>query len=129
MTATPQIKLLITKVSSTPGPYSHNLGYFFVQVWTILCIQFTFTFMHLADAFIQSDLQLHSGYTFSLVCINQTNLISLIYEEQTPLYRITCLHMNVINNPAASKHTLYNLKQFEPLKLSLSMTANKIELS
>ncbi len=23
--------------------------------------------MHLADAFIQSDLQLHSGYTFSLV--------------------------------------------------------------
>ncbi len=27
----------------------------------------TFTFMHLADAFIQSDLQLHSGYTFSLV--------------------------------------------------------------
>ncbi len=28
-----------------------------------------FTFMHLADAFIQSDLQLHSGYTFSLVCV------------------------------------------------------------
>ncbi len=27
----------------------------------------TFTFMHLADAFIQSDLQLHSGYTFLLV--------------------------------------------------------------
>ncbi len=26
-----------------------------------------FAFMHLADAFIQSDLQLHSGYTFSLV--------------------------------------------------------------
>ncbi len=30
---------------------------------------FTFTFMHLADAFIQSDLQLHSGYTFSLVWV------------------------------------------------------------
>ncbi len=29
----------------------------------------TFTFMHLADAFIQSDLQLHSGYTFSSVCV------------------------------------------------------------
>ncbi len=29
----------------------------------------TFTFTHLADAFIQSDLQLHSGYTFSLVCV------------------------------------------------------------
>ncbi len=28
-----------------------------------------FTFMHLADAFIQSDLQLHSVYTFSLVCV------------------------------------------------------------
>ncbi len=28
---------------------------------------YTFTFMHLADAFIQSDLQLHSGYTFLLV--------------------------------------------------------------
>ncbi len=28
---------------------------------------FTFTFMHLADTFIQSDLQLYSGYTFSVV--------------------------------------------------------------
>ncbi len=33
------------------------------------CATFTFTFTHLADAFIQSDLQLHSGYTFSLVCV------------------------------------------------------------
>ncbi len=36
----------------------------------------TFTFMHLAEAFIQRDLQLHSGYTFSLVCVfpgNQTH--------------------------------------------------------
>ncbi len=33
-------------------------------------IAVTFTFMHLADAFIQSDLQLHSGYTFLLVCIS-----------------------------------------------------------
>ncbi len=30
-------------------------------------LHFTITFMHLADAFIQSDLQLHSGYTCSLV--------------------------------------------------------------
>ncbi len=30
---------------------------------------FTFSFLHLADAFIQSDLQLHSGYTISLVCV------------------------------------------------------------
>ncbi len=28
-----------------------------------------FTFMHLADAFIQSDLQLHSGYTFFSICV------------------------------------------------------------
>ncbi len=28
-----------------------------------------FLHLHLADAFIQSDLQLHSGYTFSLVCV------------------------------------------------------------
>ncbi len=32
-------------------------------------LEFTFTFMHLADAFIQSDLHLHSGYTFSLVSV------------------------------------------------------------
>ncbi len=32
-----------------------------------ICCYLTFTFMHLADAFIQSNLQLHSGYTFSLV--------------------------------------------------------------
>jgi len=30
----------------------------------VVCIYITFTFMHLADAFIQSDLQLQSGYTF-----------------------------------------------------------------
>ncbi len=31
---------------------------------------FVFTFMHLADAFIQSDLQLHSGYTFLIsMCV------------------------------------------------------------
>ncbi len=31
---------------------------------------FTFTFMHLADAFIQNDLQLHSGYTFLIsICV------------------------------------------------------------
>ncbi len=40
------------------------------------------TFMHLADAFIQRDLDLHSGYTFSLVCVfpgNRThNLFALL---------------------------------------------------
>ncbi len=41
---------------------------------------FTFTFMHLADAFIQSDLELHSGYTFLLVHVfpgNRTHNLSL----------------------------------------------------
>ncbi len=33
--------------------------------WAVLPL----TFMNLADTFIQSDLQLHSGYTFSSVCV------------------------------------------------------------
>ncbi len=34
-------------------------------------LQFRFRFMHLADAFIQSDLQLHSGYTFLIsTCVS-----------------------------------------------------------
>ncbi len=62
--------------------YSHNFN--FSEIYTYMCIyihnqyvQYTriyyyviinilpFTFMHLADAFIQSDL-VHSGYTFVL---------------------------------------------------------------
>ncbi len=42
--------------------------HFYIQNFSyklyILHLHFTFTFMHLAEAFIQSDLQLHSGYTF-----------------------------------------------------------------
>ncbi len=35
-----------------------------------ITVRFTFTFMHLADAFIQSDIQLHSGYTFLIsMCV------------------------------------------------------------
>ncbi len=40
--------------------------YIYIYIY-ILFVQLTvydFTFMHLADAFIQSDLQEHSGYTF-----------------------------------------------------------------
>ncbi len=44
------------------GPAQQEVGY--SGLFT-----FTFTFMHLADAFIQSDLQLHSGYTFSLFAV------------------------------------------------------------
>ncbi len=36
----------------------------------VVLATFTFTFMHLADAVIQSDLQLHSGYTFLIsMCV------------------------------------------------------------
>ncbi len=44
-----------------------KLGFLNIQSLTPKAVIFTFTFVHLADAFIQSDLQLHSGYTFSLV--------------------------------------------------------------
>ncbi len=49
---------------------------------------FTFTFMHLADAFIQSDLQLHSGYTFSLVHVfpwNRTHNLLRSWHNALPL--------------------------------------------
>ncbi len=49
---------------------------------------FTFTFMHLADAFIQSDLQLHSGYTFSLVHVfpgNRTHNLLRNWRNALPL--------------------------------------------
>ncbi len=44
--------------------------------------------MHLADAFIQSDLQLHSGYTFLLVHVfpgNRTHNLSLSWRNALPL--------------------------------------------
>ncbi len=47
-----------------------------------------FTFTHLADAFIQSDLQLHSGYTFSLVCVfpgNRTHNLLRCWRDALPL--------------------------------------------
>ncbi len=49
---------------------------------------FTFSFMHLADAFIQSDLQLHSGYTFSLVHVlpgNRTHNLLCCWCNALPL--------------------------------------------
>ncbi len=48
----------------------------------------TFTFMHLADAFIQSDLQLHLGYTFSLVHVfpwNRTHNLLRSWRNALPL--------------------------------------------
>ncbi len=54
---------------------------------SFLCHVIT-TFMHLADAFIQSDLQLHSGYTFLLVHVfpgNRTHNLSLSWCNVLPL--------------------------------------------
>ncbi len=45
-------------------------------------------YIHLADAFIQSDLQLHSGYTFSLVHVfpgNRTHNLLRIWRNALPL--------------------------------------------
>ncbi len=59
-----------------------NTEYIYVNVRLI------FTFMHLADAFIQSDLQLHSGYTFLLVHVfpgNRTHNLSLSWRNVLPL--------------------------------------------
>ncbi len=44
--------------------------------------------LHLADAFIQSDLQLHPGYTFSLVCVfpeNRTHNLLRCWRNALPL--------------------------------------------
>ncbi len=62
----------------------------FLSWWLMVAffITFTFTFMHLADAFIQSDLQLHSGYKFLLVHVfpgNRTHNLSLSWRNVLPL--------------------------------------------
>ncbi len=49
---------------------------------------FTFTFMHLADALIQSDLQLHSCYTFLSVYVfpgNRTHNLLRCWRNALPL--------------------------------------------
>ncbi len=55
--------------TSTPPPekqfqLSFQLYFYIGDPVLFYYTLFTFTFMHLADAFIQSNLQLHSGYTF-----------------------------------------------------------------
>ncbi len=57
--------------------------FFQIEIYT-----FTFTFTHLADAFIQSDLQLHLGYTFSLVSVfpgNRTHNLLRCWRNALPL--------------------------------------------
>ncbi len=57
----------------------------FLTIDTNICqrLKKTFTFTHLADAFIQSDLQLHSGYTFSLVHVFPGNRTHNLFAQQT----------------------------------------------
>ncbi len=68
----------------------------------------SFTFMHLADAFIQSDLQLHSGYTFSLVYVfpgNRTHNLLRWWRNALPLsHRNT---NSVFNNSMHLKIVIY----------------------
>ncbi len=57
-------------------------------IWWTGLLHLHFTFMHLADAFIQSDLQLHSGYTFSLVNAfpgNRTHNLLRCWHNALPL--------------------------------------------
>ncbi len=71
--------------------------------------------MHLADAFIQSNLQLHSGYTFSLVHVfpgNRTHNLLRNWRNALPLSHTGIVHsyshVNVIGRgtPALKKDWL-----------------------
>ncbi len=58
--------------------------------------------MHLADAFIQSDLQLQSGYTFSLVCMfpgNRTHNLLRCWRNALPLSHTGTLWLLAPSNP------------------------------
>ncbi len=78
-----KIQLCVTGIN-TFKMYSHRKHLF----QTVIIFTFTFTFMHLADAFIQSDLQLHPGYTFSLVHVfpgNRTHNLLRCWRNALPL--------------------------------------------
>ncbi len=80
----------VTAVIRLASRSSCDKGWCCLSIVTITSdvITFTFTFMHLADAFIQSDLQLHSGYTFLLVHVfpgNRTHNLSLSWRNVLPL--------------------------------------------
>ncbi len=59
----------LEKVTLTSWPIKQFFS-LIKKVYGCFNLNITFTFMHLADAFIQSDLQLHSGYTFFIsMCV------------------------------------------------------------
>ncbi len=66
---------------------------------------FTFTFMRLADAFIQSDLQLHSGYTFLI------SMCSLGIKPTT-----FCAADAMLYHWATQEHTFHWRKQYYGLR-------------
>ncbi len=65
------------------GGFQSISGWWRTEQWGNNEESITFTFMHLADAFIQSDLQLHSGYTFSLVHVFTGNRTHNLFAQQT----------------------------------------------
>ncbi len=75
----------------------------FTSVQVVICaiclsVSYTFTFMHLAAAFIQSDLQLHSGYTFSLVCVfpgNRSHNLLRCRRNALPLSHTGTVHLHL----------------------------------
>ncbi len=70
---------------------------FLCFIYLFMSERITFTFMHLADAFIQSDLHLHSGYTFSLVHVfpgNRTHNLLRCWRNALPLSHTGIRHSN-----------------------------------
>ncbi len=84
-----------------------QLLYTIIQKFVVCRIILLITFTHLADAFIQSDLQLHSGYTFLLVHVfpgNRTHNLSLSWRNVLPLS-----HRNTLINAFIQKGPKLNI--------------------
>ncbi len=85
--------------------------------------------MHLADAFIQSDLQLHSGYTFSLVRVfpgNQTHNLLRCWRNALPLSHTgthtISLIISVTAIPTILSHSLrLSLCEFKHCNIALNI--------
>ncbi len=69
--------------------------------------------MHLADAFIQSDLQLHSGYTFSLVHVfpgNRTHNLLRSWRNALPLSHTGTHYQRNYAEPLLNSEAISNSK-------------------
>ncbi len=112
----------------------------------------TFTFTHLVDAFIQSDLQLHSGYTFSLVCVfpgNRTHNLLCCWRNALPLSHTgtlkpvkknidlgtmelsakmqTCFWPTKIHQPHCIKEFTHIFTQTGPMRLKISQLQRDVQ--